>query len=237
MRTLRAVKSAFGILVLALAPITAAVSDGPESAASIDTAAPAALQPPTSAAEPTLSLSVGTFGLFDDLDDPYRLGVEFRSRPLGRWLLAPGAGLSVAANGAFFLYAELRRAFALGDDWAITPSFGAGYFHGEDDLDLGHELEFQSGIEVSRRFDRGYRVGLAFYHLSNASLSDENPGTEVLALTLTLPLGRVPDRSQATGTAAVSDAAGSPAPAPAPAAAASSAFSSSRRMSSPASAR
>lgn len=227
MPTLRAVKAASGIVVLALAPLAAAAQ----------TAAPDAIAPPASAAGPMLSLSVGTFGLFDDLDDPYRLAIEFRSRPLGRWLLAPGAGLSVAANGAFFLYADLHRDFALGNDWAITPSFGAGYFHGEDDLDLGHELEFQSGIEISRRFDPGHRIGLAFYHLSNASLSDDNPGTEVLALTLTLPLGLVPDRSQATGIAAVSGAADPPASAPEPAAAASSAFSSSRRMSSPASAR
>jgi hypothetical protein len=148
-----------------------------------------------------LSVSVGTFGLFDDLDDPYRVGVEFRSRPLGRWLLASGAGLSVAANGAYFLYADLHRDFALGEHWTITPSFGAGVFHGEDDLDLGHELEFQSGIEVARRFDRGYRVGLVFYHLSNASLSDDNPGTEVLALTFALPLGQAPVRGHSTAAA------------------------------------
>jgi hypothetical protein len=155
-----------------------------------------------------LTVSAGTFGLFDDLDEPYRVGIEFRSRPLGRWLLAPAAGLTVAANGTYFIYADLHRDFALGNYWTVTPSFGAGFFHGDDELDLGHELEFQSGLEVARRFDRGYRIGLVFYHLSNGGLSDDNPGTEVLALTVALPLGQAPDRGQPTGipgTTAASD--------------------------------
>jgi hypothetical protein len=162
---------------------------------------------PARSAGPALTVSAGTFGLFDALDNPYRVGVEYRSRPLGRWQLAPAAGLTVGASGTCFVYADLHRDFALGRHWTVTPSFGAGLFHGADDLDLGHVLEFQSGLEVARRFERGYRIGLVFYHLSNGGLSEDNPGTEVLALTMALPLGPAPDRSQPTGTASAQAAA------------------------------
>jgi hypothetical protein len=46
----------------------------------------------------------------------------------------------------------------------------------------------RSGIEVAYRFYERSRVGLALFHLSNGGLADKNPGTEVLALSLSVPL-------------------------------------------------
>jgi hypothetical protein len=142
------------------------------------------------AAGPFLSLSVGEIGIVDDLDDPARYGFEYRFRERGRWKLAPGFGVSGAENGARFYYVDLRRDFEAGNRWLVTPSFGLGSFDDSDVLDLGNELEFRSGIEIACRFRHGLRLGLALFHLSNGHLGRRNPGTEELAVSLHIPVGR-----------------------------------------------
>jgi hypothetical protein len=175
-------------------------------------------------AAPRLELSVGALDVFDG-PRPLGIGAAYRWRPLGRWSLAPGAGLLAGSDGSRYVYADLSRSFALGAGWYTVIVFGAGYFHDGSTVQLGHELEFRSGLEVGRRLDARWRLGLAFDHLSNAGLADHNPGTDIVALRLSAALGAV-------AQPAVAPSSGTPA---APAAA--SWRSSSRRISSPASAR
>jgi hypothetical protein len=158
---------------------------------------------------------------------PLATGVEYRWRPLGRWSLAPGAGLLGGSDGSRFAYADLSRRFALGPAWFATVVLGAGYFHDGSIVQLGHEVMFRSGLEIGRSLDDRWRLGLAFDHLSNAGLADHNPGTEILTLRLSTALGRA-DQPAVTA---------SPAAPPGGAPAAASWRSSSRRISSPASAR
>ena len=66
----------------------------------------------------------------------------------------------------------------LGRRIVLTPSFAPGYYHEGSGLDLGHALEFRSQIEFAYRFDDRSRIGVAVSHMSNASIADENPGTE-----------------------------------------------------------
>ncbi|MEM7175808.1 MAG: acyloxyacyl hydrolase [Chlamydiota bacterium] len=71
----------------------------------------------------------------------------------------------------------------------LTPSFApGGYFKGKS-FDLGYPLEFRSAIELSWTNHWGCRFGTMFYHLSNASLADHNPGAEVFMFFLGIPLG------------------------------------------------
>ena len=44
-------------------------------------------------------------------------------------------------------------------------------------------------VVLGLRLGNGWRVGAAFFHLSNAGLFDSNPGTEAVAVTLAIPLG------------------------------------------------
>jgi hypothetical protein len=46
-------------------------------------------------------------------------------------------------------------------------------------------IEFRSGIELSRRLGERSRLGVSFFHLSNAALYNFNPGSESLVLTYT----------------------------------------------------
>ena len=138
---------------------------------------------------PTLEFSLGAFGVLNGLSDGYRLGIEYRWRPLQAWSLVPGAGAVLAEDGANYLYVNLHKDFALGRHWRLTPSFGAGLFHDGHGLHLGDQLEFQSGIELTRTFLDGLRIGIAGYHLSNGGLSHTNPGTEVAVLVISVPVG------------------------------------------------
>ena len=137
---------------------------------------------------PMLNFTLGQVGVTEDIDDSLRFGVEYRMRSFSRWKLIPAIGYAHALNDANFFYADLRHDFWLNDRWVFIPSFGLGTFDDSEELRLGNDLEFRSGIEIAYRFRDQYRVGLALFHLSNGGLSDENPGTEALVLSICLPL-------------------------------------------------
>ena len=104
------------------------------------------------------------------------------------WKLTPQIGVMATTDAAAYLYAGIRLDLFLGRRWVITPQFAPGLYHDGDGKDLGHVIEFRSAIEVAYRFDDRSRLGLSFYHLSNAGLDDNNPGTEVLTLHYSYPL-------------------------------------------------
>lgn len=137
---------------------------------------------------PRLDFSVGEAGIADSLKKPARYGIEYSARPISSWRLIPSIGFVWAENGANYTYLGFQRDFWLGGGWVLTPSFGPGIFRESEELRLGHELEFRSGLEIAYDFPNHYRLGVAFYHVSNGSIADLNPGTESLVLTFSLPL-------------------------------------------------
>ena len=92
------------------------------------------------------------------------------------------------SDTAFYGYGGFLVDVFFGRRFVLTPSLSAGYYEDGDGRDLGYGLEFRSSIEFSYRFDNRARLGLAFYHLSNANLGDFNPGTEVLSVLYSIPL-------------------------------------------------
>lgn len=138
---------------------------------------------------PLVNFTAGQVGFDRKLNNPWHYGLEYRFPPLTRYRLVPSIGVVVVADGANFIYAELRRDFRFADHWLLTPSFGVGRFNNRPLFNLGHLLEFRSGLEISRQFNQGYRLGVAVFHLSNGGLSDENPGTEAVVLSFSVPLG------------------------------------------------
>ena len=73
------------------------------------------------------------------------------------------------------------RAFAAEDVRSLENQFLAGEH-------LGNELEFRSGLELQYRLGNGARFGVGFFHLSNAGISESNPGTEALVFSIGLPV-------------------------------------------------
>lgn len=121
-------------------------------------------------------------------DRPLEAGFEYRWPALeafnlpNRLTLKPTAGLTATEDGNAWVYGGLRLDVQLGQKWVMTPQFSVALYEQGDGKDLGGVLEFRSGFELAYRFDGGQRLGLLFYHLSNAGVYDLNPGSNSLVL-------------------------------------------------------
>jgi len=116
--------------------------------------------------------------------------LEYRS-DLELWVFKPWAGVEATTDGAVYVAAGLLADIYLGNRIVVTPQAGLGYYNNGDGPDLGYPLEFRTGVEVGYRFDDRSRLALGFSHISNADLGDRNPGTEIVTLTYSLPVGRL----------------------------------------------
>lgn len=132
--------------------------------------------------------TLGKEGVADAIAAPFQYGVEYRMRPVSRWPMVPALGLTWAERGANFLYTNVHPRIGLADRWALIPSVGVGSCHESEDIPLGSQLEFRASIELAYRLGSLHRVGVALYPLSNAGLSNVNPGTEAWVLSFRIPL-------------------------------------------------
>ena len=107
------------------------------------------------------------------------------------WIFKPLGGIMGTSDGAVYAFAGIGVDVFFGRRIVLTPSFAPGYYAKGSGLDLGHELEFRSQIEFAYRFDDRSRLGVAVSHMSNASIADENPGTESAILYYSMPLSRI----------------------------------------------
>lgn len=115
-------------------------------------------------------------------------GIEYRLHSRA-WNLVPAIGAAVTGDGAFWAYAGLRRPFRVAPGWRLTPGFAVSlYEEGSTGKDLGGPLEFRTSLELSRRLAGGSSVGLAVYHLSNAGIHDDNPGSNSVILSWSFPV-------------------------------------------------
>ena len=137
---------------------------------------------------PFLTFAVGAFDIVQDKDQAAEFRAEYR-HDKKIWVFKPFVGLMGTTDSAFYGYGGFLVDLYFGRRWVLTPSLAAGYYEKGDGRDLGHELEFRSSLELSYRFDDRTRLGVSFYHLSNASIGSTNPGTEVLSIVYSIPLG------------------------------------------------
>lgn len=133
-----------------------------------------------------LSFGAGGFDILrSGASGEFRL--EYRSGYELVWIVKPLVGVMGTTDEAFYGYGGILMDIELGR-FVITPSLTVGYYEDGDGPDLGHEVEFRTGVEVSYRFENDMRLGIAFYHMSNASIGDENPGAEILEAVFSIPL-------------------------------------------------
>lgn len=129
-------------------------------------------------------------GVFDviDSDKATEGGLEYRFRPFELWTLelTPMVGFSATDEGNYWGYGGLRYDLELGSKWVMTPHFSISLYEQGDGKDLGGVVEFRSGLDIAYRFEGGSRLGLSFYHLSNARIYELNPGSESLVLVYSL---------------------------------------------------
>ena len=75
--------------------------------------------------------------------------------------------------------------------WMIIPSLSAGLYYPVCGQGLGNTLEFFSRLEIAYQFKNLSRLGLVLGHMSNARVGCENPGTEFLFLSYTIPVDHI----------------------------------------------
>ena len=140
---------------------------------------------------PFLAFGVGAFDILDD-ETAADFRVEYR-HDQKLWIFKPWAGIEATSDGAVYGVGGILVDVFLGRRLVITPSFGVGAYADGGGKDLGSVLEFRSQVETAYRFDDRSRLGVASGHISNASIGDDNPGTEILTFYYSIPLGRGSD--------------------------------------------
>lgn len=128
----------------------------------------------------SFALSAGAFDMIDGVG-AVEAGFELRFTPRA-FDLVPATGVVVNSDGGGYVYGGLRYDWDFAPRWVATPHFSVTLFEDGDGRDLGSVLEFRSGLEVAYELTDSSRVGLSFYHLSNAGVSETNPGSESLVL-------------------------------------------------------
>ena len=156
--------------------------------AAVAVALAAMLQAAPAAGEEGRELAVGA-GAYDIAKTrSIEAGLEYRWRSRA-WGLVPALGGAFTGDGALWAYGGLRRPFRVASGWRLTPGFAVAlYEEGGTGKDLGGPIEFRTSLELSRRLAGGSSLGVAVYHLSNASIYEDNPGSNSLILSWALPV-------------------------------------------------
>ncbi len=145
-----------------------------------------------SAAPTYFSIGAGAYDLLRDKWRTWQFDAEvkFGLKPLNRYLtLQPVVGGFVNAHGGGYVLGGINFDLLFFDQHVlISPGFAAGYYWKGSWKDLGYPLEFRSGIELAWQFSDWRRLGVHFYHLSNASLGKKNPGEESLVFYYDIPI-------------------------------------------------
>ncbi|MEE2689704.1 MAG: acyloxyacyl hydrolase [Pseudomonadota bacterium] len=134
-----------------------------------------------------ISLATGATGVIADRAQGAAFNVEYRS-DFDFWKIRPFVGGFATSDASIYGYFGLLVDIYFGRRWVLTPNTAVGAYAEGDGQDLGHVIEFRSGLELAYRFDDRSRLGFAVHHLSNASIGSKNPGTETALLYYSIPL-------------------------------------------------
>ncbi|MDR3440316.1 acyloxyacyl hydrolase [Telmatospirillum sp.] len=101
--------------------------------------------------------------------------------------IGPAIGLLSTQNGAVFgyvgIYSDLKYY-----SFTVTPLAGVGGYHRGGGEDLGNTFQFRLSLTVSHELDNRSRLGVQFAHISNAGISDINPGDNELLVSYAIPI-------------------------------------------------
>lgn len=103
------------------------------------------------------------------------------------WIFKPFAGVMGTSDGGLYGFGGVLIDLYFGNRLVLTPSFAPGLYARGSGKDLGHVIEFRSGIELSYRFDNRSRLGVGVSHMSNAGIGSKNPGEETYFVTYAFP--------------------------------------------------
>jgi lipid A 3-O-deacylase len=142
----------------------------------------------------SLSIATGAYDFYRDKYRTFEFFLEYKfslaclKKPNPYVNFRPLVGVMATAEQSFYGYAGINFEILFAKRILFAPGFAAGYFAPGNGKQLGYPLEFRSGVELAWQFNDLYRLGIHFYHLSNASLGHKNPGSESLVLFYDIPI-------------------------------------------------
>ena len=141
-----------------------------------------------------LSFATGAYNLLQpkwrswEFDIEYKFHLSWLKSPNDYLEFRPLVGALITLRGTSYVYLGLNFDLLFFDHLLFAPGFAAGYFSKGEGRNLGYPIEFRSGVELAWQFSDKRRLGVHFYHLSNASLGKRNPGEESLVFFYDIPL-------------------------------------------------
>ena len=123
-----------------------------------------------------------------EIEIEYKFHIRRWGSPLPCLEFLPLVGLMANLERGGYLYTGLNFDFLFFEHLQFAPGFAAGYYWPGKGKNLGYPLEFRSGIELGWQFSDFSRLGIHFYHLSNASIGRKNPGEESFVLYYDIPI-------------------------------------------------
>jgi lipid A 3-O-deacylase len=161
------------VLAAAALALCAGLTNGPAKADSYDPA--------------LLVLGAGAYDvLHQDKDALFRGEYRFGTRIL---YVRPIVGVEVNTGGGVYAYGGFGINLPITDHIVLFPSGAFGYWERGDSKNLGAHEEFRTGAEIAYRFDDASRIGVSFHHISNAGITQRNPGVEEAMVEYAIPLG------------------------------------------------
>jgi lipid A 3-O-deacylase len=107
------------------------------------------------------------------------------------WIVHPFLGLDVTTRGGLYGYGGFLFDASVIKRFWFTPSLAVGGFHRGGDKDIGSVIEFRSALELSYEFDNQARLGVRFEHISNAGITNTNPGVENFWVVFSVPTAKL----------------------------------------------
>jgi hypothetical protein len=141
-----------------------------------------------------VSFATGAFDVPRQKWRTWEFEIEYKAHfnklksPLSCLEFRPLVGVMSNLWKSVFIYAGINFDLLFADHLLIVPGFCGGYYGRGDGKNLGYPIEFRSSIGLSWQFSDWRRLGICFYHLSNASLGSRNPGEESLVFFYDIPL-------------------------------------------------
>ena len=138
-----------------------------------------------------LAFEVGGFDVVKDVEPATAFDLEYRFGQPHWWKMRPFVGGGLTTKGSYYGYGGIRLTANWGERIVVTPSFAIGGYSRGSGKNLGDPaLIGRFGIDIEYRFDDDVLLGAGYHHMSNGKVLGQtiNPGTEVVGLTLSIPM-------------------------------------------------
>ncbi|HYD69265.1 acyloxyacyl hydrolase [Azospirillum sp.] len=102
----------------------------------------------------------------------------------------PWVGLEANTDGMLYGAVGILADIPVGP-LILTPGIGAGLWRRGGSKHLGSAVDFRSTLELGYRFENGVRLSAYVSHMSNAGLTETNPGADTVGAYLHVPVSFV----------------------------------------------